>query len=129
MCCSQQRFQEPNLFGHVYDGQTPPDDGYAVCTACGCRENTLEAAKPCPETMVGRRLAECAENVYPLKTKDKSFLVVKVGCDDHPATQKDLDVEQERFNRILGDSFNLPIVVTHHNVTVEVHPYHEVTTR
>ncbi len=55
MPVSQQNFREPNLFGHVYDGNES-DDGYAVCSACHHREDTTEAAKPCKGTMLGRKL-------------------------------------------------------------------------
>ena len=39
-----------NSFGHRYEGKSR--DGYAVCSGCGCRENTDEAATICPECRV-----------------------------------------------------------------------------
>lgn len=68
MPTEQQNFREPDLFGHVYDGQKA-DDGYAVCSACDCRENTEVAAQPCKGTMVGRgfiRLQNALSQLYML---------------------------------------------------------------
>ena len=34
---------------HRYAGQKSPE-GYGICEDCGARENTREAARPCPAT-------------------------------------------------------------------------------
>ncbi|MHA2279908.1 MAG: hypothetical protein ACXAC5_03400 [Promethearchaeota archaeon] len=60
---SQQKFREPNPFGHVYDGKFS-SDGYAVCSACNCQENTSEAARSCTETMLGRTLIELRKALH-----------------------------------------------------------------
>lgn len=55
MGTGQQKFREPDLGGHVYDGQVSAE-GYAVCSACHCHENTKAAANPCTGTMLGKHL-------------------------------------------------------------------------
>jgi len=65
MSCSQQSFREPNLFGHVY-GKDPSlnSDGYGICLACRCKENTDATVVPCTGTMLGRKLAKLANMLH-----------------------------------------------------------------
>lgn len=57
-----------------------------------------------------------------IKIRDNSFLVVKVGSDDRPATEEDIKLVQEGFEEALGDKFpDLPVVVTHHNIDVALY--------
>ena len=97
MPISKPGFIEPNRHGHVYQGKTT-SDGYAVCSACDCVENTGEAASYCPVTSIGREL-------YKLTT------LVKI-LSDPPMTmeqaKKELDrigeyapMEESEINRIV----------------------------
>ncbi len=63
----QQNFREPNLFGHVYDGSSNTE-GYAVCSACRCIENTDEAARACEGTSLGRKLIELEDRCHEADT-------------------------------------------------------------
>lgn len=38
--------KKQNIFNHSYDG-LKNIDGYAICSNCGCRENTDEASNKC----------------------------------------------------------------------------------
>ena len=61
---TQQSFSEPNLFGHVY-GQNV-QEGYAVCSACDCVENTNKATQPCQGTMLGCKLLHSNKEIDKL---------------------------------------------------------------
>lgn len=45
---SQPAAPTKNKYGHKYDGQLKTLSGYAVCSACGCHENTDESVTACP---------------------------------------------------------------------------------
>lgn len=54
--------------------------------------------------------------------KDNSFLVVKVGNQDRPACLADIEQVRDQFADALRNEFpDLPILVTHHAVEVELH--------
>ena len=67
---SQQKFMEPNLFGHVYDGQKS-EDGYAICSACDCQENTQKATLPCEGTMLGRKLSSLTQSLIAWQNRGR----------------------------------------------------------
>lgn len=49
------------------------------------------------------------------------FLLVKVGSDHRPATAEDLIDVRKDFEKVIGPAFpELPVIVTHHGVQVEV---------
>jgi len=48
MNTTAQSIKQPNKYGHQYDGQYKTVSGYAVCSACGCHENTNESIAQCP---------------------------------------------------------------------------------
>lgn len=57
------------------------DEGYAVCTLCGTREDADEIIKPCPKGPVGKRvneleaaLRDCSQNCdYCAPIADKAL--------------------------------------------------------
>lgn len=54
--------------------------------------------------------------------KDNSFLVVKVGDQDRPACLADIEQVRDIFTEALRNKFpDLPIIVTHHAMDVELH--------
>lgn len=55
-----------------------------------------------------------------------SFLVVKIGSNDRPATEKDIEKHQEIMKQALGEKFpDLPIIVTHHNFDLQLYTIQE----
>lgn len=49
----------------------------------------------------------------------RSLLVVKVGCDDRPASQEDLDQIAEDIKEALSKGDQSVVLVTHHYVQFE----------
>lgn len=55
--------------------------------------------------------------------KKNSFLVIKVGSAERPATAEDIKEVQTKFAE-LGEKFpNLPIIVTHRCIDVQLYTY------
>ena len=53
---------------------------------------------------------------------EDSFLVVKVGSDDRPATQQDIDLMKKDIEAVIKPKWpTLPVLVTHHDVELEVY--------
>lgn len=49
----------PDRWGRMnHEWSAPPDDGYAVCSQCLCRENSRKAAEPCEKGPVMQWLVE-----------------------------------------------------------------------
>ena len=52
---SSQGPPEPNRYGHAYlpkaMGGLRSPEGYAICSLCGCRENTDASATECPNRL------------------------------------------------------------------------------
>lgn len=57
-----------------------------------------------------------------IKIKSNSFLVVKVGSDNRPATVGDIELIQDIMDKALGKKFpDLPVIVSHHDIDVKLY--------
>ncbi len=67
-------------------------------------------------------MTDLKTKIEHIKVKDNSFLVVKVGSDNRPATQEDIEQVQKKLKECLGDKFpDLPVIVTHHCMDVKLY--------
>jgi len=58
-----------------------------------------------------------------------NFFIVRVGTDDRPATDEDLDSVSDALDHVgeaLGLDFELSVLITHHGVTFESIPKEEL---
>lgn len=53
---------------------------------------------------------------------DNSFLIVKIGDDNRPATLQDIKDVKDELARCLSPRFpDLPVIVTHHNIEFKLY--------
>lgn len=57
-----------------------------------------------------------------IKIKDNSFLVVRIGSEDRPASNDDIEQTKKALEKALGSKFpDLPVIVTHHCMDVKLY--------
>ncbi len=57
----------------------------------------------------------------PMEITPNSFLLVKIGSEGRPAKHQDITDMQSTFEEALNEKFpNLPVIITHHDVDVQV---------
>lgn len=78
--------------------------------------------EPDAENNEGDKMSDFKSRIDHIEIENNSFLIVKVGSDDRPAAQEDIDLIEKVFKKALDDNFpRLPVIVTHHNIVVELH--------
>ena len=67
-------------------------------------------------------MEDLKKKIDHIKVKDNSFLIVRIGSEDRPASTEDIEQVQKAMEKALGSKFpDLPVIVTHHCMDVKLY--------